>query len=50
MPSTGVTDQASKVSDNFSGQPQAIPGVDKQTIPAAQVPRPPKEIPHAAVQ
>ena len=49
MPSTGVTDQASKVTDNVSGQPQAIPAVDKPTIPAAdhEVPRPPEEIPPA---
>ena len=49
MPSTRVTDQASKVLDNVSGQPQAIPAVDKPTIPAAdhEVPRPPEEIPPA---
>ena len=51
MPSTRVTDEASNVPDNVSGQPQAIPVFDKPTIPACnhEVPRPPEEIPPAPV-
>ena len=49
MPSTRVTNQASKVTDNVSGQPSAIPAVYQPTIPAGEVPRPPEEIPPTPV-